>query len=61
MDDDELLRKIEEVYADFNYPQDMEELIAYMSVKANLSTYPIKGNKKRMINNLDKFLKVEKK
>ncbi|MPQ31658.1 DUF2247 family protein [Clostridium estertheticum] len=62
-DDNELLRKIEEVYADFNYPQDMEEFISYMPVKNdyNLSANSIEYNNKRMINNLDNFLAVEKK
>ncbi|MGO5073291.1 DUF2247 family protein [Clostridium sporogenes] len=60
-DDNELLRKVEEVYADFNYPQDMEEFIAYMPAKDNSSTHSLEDNKKRMINNLDNFLTVEKK
>ncbi|AAK78331.1 hypothetical protein BJV85_003667 [Clostridium acetobutylicum] len=60
-DDNELLRKVEEVYADFNYPQDMEQFIAYMPAKNNSVTHSIEDNNKRMINNLDKFLIVEKK
>lgn len=62
-DDNELLRKIEEVYSDFNYPQDMEEFISYMPVKNdyNLSANSIEDNNKRMISNLDNFLAVEKK
>lgn len=60
-DYNELLRKLEEVYADFNYPQDMEEFIEYMPSKDNLSLYSIEDNKKYMINNLDKFLTLEEK
>jgi len=62
-DNNELLSEIEEVYADFNYPQDMEEFIPYMPVKSNckLSTNSIEDNNKRMINNLDNFLVLEKK
>ena len=60
-DDNELLKKVEEVYADFNYPQEMEEFIAYMPAKENIATNSIEDNIKRMINNLDKFLIVEKK
>ncbi|URZ03810.1 DUF2247 family protein [Clostridium felsineum] len=59
-DDNELLRKIEEVYADFNYPQDMEGFISYMPVKDNSYTYYHEENKKRMINNLENFLTSEK-
>ncbi|URZ15089.1 DUF2247 family protein [Clostridium felsineum] len=59
-DDNELLRKIEEVYADFNYPQDMEGFISYMPVKDNSYTYYHEENKKRMINNLENFLISEK-
>lgn len=60
-DDNELLRKVEEVYADFNYPQEMEEFIAYMPVKDNSVIHSSEDNKKRMINNLDNFLIEEKK
>lgn len=60
-DYNELLRKVEEVYADFDYPEDMEGFIAYMPVKDNSSAHSVEDNKKRMINNLDKFLIVEKK
>lgn len=60
-DDNELLKKVEEVYADFNYPQEMEGFIAYMPAKENIATNSIEDNIKRMINNLDKFLIVEKK
>lgn len=60
-DDNELLKKVEEVYADFNYPQEMEVFIAYMPTKENIATNSIEDNIKRMINNLDKFLIVEKK
>lgn len=60
-DDNELLKKVEEVYADFNYPQEMEGFIAYMPAKENIATNSIEDNIKLMINNLDKFLIVEKK
>ena len=60
-DDNELLKKVEEVYADFNYPQEMEGFIAYMPPKENIATNSIEDNIKRMINNLNKFLIVEKK
>lgn len=61
-DDTELLKKIEEVYADFNYPQDMETFITYMPANNsyNLSANSLADNKKCMIDNLDKFLVIEK-
>lgn len=60
-DNNELLRKVEEVYADFNYPQDMDEFIAYMPVKGSVLMNSIEDNNKRMINNIDNFLESEKK
>jgi len=60
-DANELLKKVEEVYADFNYPQEMEGFIAYMPVKDNVATNSIEDNIKRMVNSLDNFLIEEKK
>ena len=60
-DNNELLEKVEEVYADFNYPQDMDEFIAYMPAKGSVLMNSIEDNNKRMINNLDNFLELEKK
>ena len=60
-DNNELLEKVEEVYADFNYPQDMDEFIAYMPAKGSVLMNSIEENNKRMINNLDNFLELEKK
>lgn len=60
-DANELLKKVEEVYADFNYPQEMEGFIAYMPVKDNVATNSIEDNIKSMINSLDNFLIEEKK
>lgn len=57
----ELLKKVEEVYTDFNYPQEMEGFIAYMPAKENIATNSIEDNIKYMINKLDKFLRLEKK
>lgn len=59
-DNNELLKKVEEVYADFNYPQDMDEFIAYMPVKGSVLMNSIEDNNKRIINNLDNFLESEK-
>ena len=60
-DANELLKKVEEVYADFNYPQEMEGFIAYMPVKDNVAANSIEDNIKRMINSLDNFIIEEKK
>ena len=60
-DANELLKKVEEVYADFNYPQEMEKFIAYMPVRDNVATNSIEDNIKRMINSLDNFIIEEKK
>ena len=61
-DNNKLLSKVEEVYADFNYPQDMEGFIPYMPIKdkCNLFINEIEYNNKRMINKLDEFLILEK-
>jgi hypothetical protein len=59
--DNELLKKVEEVYADFNYPQEMDGFITYMPNKGNVANNSIEDSVKRMINNLDEFLTIEKK
>ena len=43
------------------YPQDMDEFIAYMPAKGSVLMNSIEDNNKRMINNLDNFLELEKK
>lgn len=61
-DNEEILDKVEEVYADFGYPQDMESFIAYMPVKDNYdsSKHSREENNKRLIGLFDDFLKAEK-
>ncbi|HLC07318.1 MAG TPA: DUF2247 family protein [Candidatus Babeliales bacterium] len=57
----ELLEKIAEVYADFNYPPDMEELIYYMPAKNyDPSQYSQHENEQRLLTLFDKFLEKEK-
>jgi len=56
-----LLEKIAEVYADFNYPSDMEEFINYMPAKNyDPSKYSITENRQRLLKKFDDFLNKEK-
>lgn len=57
----ELLEKIAEIYADFNYPEDMEEFIYYMPAKNyDPSEYSLQENENRLINLFYNFLEEEK-
>jgi len=57
----ELLEKIAEVYADFNYTPDMEEFIYYMPAKNYVpSRHSFQENEDRSINLFYKFLEKEK-
>ena len=57
----ELLEKIAEVYADFNYTPDMEEFIYYMPAKNyDPSRHSSQENEDRLINLFYKFLEKEK-
>jgi len=60
--DEELLYKIEGVYADFNYPSDMDGFIYYMPIKdssVNQNLSPSEARKK-LIESFKKFLVEEK-
>lgn len=60
-----LLEKIEAVYADFNYPSDMENFISYMPCKNNenydVSEHTYKENINHIIENFNIFLENEHK
>ena len=57
----ELLEKVAEIYADFNYPEDMEEFIYYMPAKNyDPSQYSFQENEDRLINLFYDFLDKEK-
>lgn len=57
----ELLEKIAEIYADFNYFSDMENFIYYMPAKNYDPTqHSLQENENRLINLFDKFLRQEK-
>ncbi|MBD1221954.1 DUF2247 family protein [Virgibacillus halodenitrificans] len=60
-DFEELLNKITEVYADFNYPEDMDTFINYLEPKDgfNPSQYPKEDNVIRLINLFNYFMKQE--
>ena len=60
-DASELLKNVEEVYADFCYPQEMKEFILYMPVEDNVVASSIEDNIKRMVNSFESFLIDEKK
>lgn len=57
----QLLEKIAEIYADFNYPEDMEEFIYYMPAKNyNPSQHSFQENEDRLVNLFYNFLEKEK-
>ncbi|WP_339191771.1 DUF2247 family protein [Bacillus sp. FSL K6-1003] len=61
-DSEELLNQIAEVYADFNYPEDMDSFINYLPSKDNLqSKYSKEENIARLINLFNEFLNKEHK
>lgn len=59
-----LIEKTDMVYADFDYPQDMEKFISYMPIADEyISTeHPLEDNRKYLLNKLDAFIneQVEK-
>ncbi|KXZ19962.1 hypothetical protein AXI57_00870 [Bacillus atrophaeus] len=62
-DFEELLNQIAEVYADFNYPEDMDSFINYLPPKDNFnqSKYSKEENVARLINLFNEFLNKEHK
>ena len=62
-DNKELLEKVEEVYTDFGYPEDMESFIAYMPAKDNYdpSKHCVEENNKHLVELFYDFLEKEKK
>ena len=60
-DFEELLYKVAEVYADFNYPEDMDSFINYLEPKDgfNPSQYSKEENVIRLINLFNDFMKKE--
>lgn len=61
-DFEELLNKVTEVYADFNYPEDMDSFINYLPPKDgfNPSQYSKDENLVRLINLFNDFLNKER-
>lgn len=61
-DFEELLNKVAEVYADFNYPEDMDSFINYLAPKDcfNPVQYSQEENVVRLINLFNDFLNKEK-
>lgn len=60
--DDELLLKLEKVYADFDYPSDMNEFIYYMppTDEYDPSVHSDEENKERLINKFNEFMSIYK-
>lgn len=61
-DNETILSTIENVYADFDYPEDMESFISYMPVDDPTYTpseHTLKENEQRLIEKFNKFLKNE--
>ena len=57
----ELLERITEVYADFNYPFDMEDFIYYMPAKDyDPAQHTFEENQDRLLDLFDSFLQKEK-
>jgi len=52
---------LDEVYADFDYPEDMEEFVSYMPIKDdyNPSTHTREENIERRLRKVDEFLERE--
>lgn len=61
-DSQSLLAEIENIYADFDYPTDMESFIAYMppSDSYNTSEHSEEENIQHLIENFDSFMTNEK-
>ena len=59
---EELLNKVAEVYADFNYPEDMDSFINYLEPNDgfNPSKYSKEENLMRLINLFNKFIYKER-
>lgn len=59
---EDVLSRVENVYADFEYPEDMNSFISYMPVedgKYNPSEHNEAENKQRLIGKFNEFLKNE--
>lgn len=62
-DFDILAEKLDEVYADFNYPEDMEDFVSYMPVKDmyDVDKHTIRDNQERIIKKAKEFLEDKRK
>lgn len=61
-DNQELLEEIETIYADFNYPSDMEGFISYMPIQEaeyDVSMHSTQENEQRLINKFNIFMSEE--
>lgn len=61
-DNQDLLDKIETVYADFNYPPDMESFISYMPIQDDeydVSKHSSQENEQRLIDKFNTFMNKE--
>ncbi|MBO5059787.1 MAG: DUF2247 family protein [Clostridia bacterium] len=59
----ELLEKAEDIYADFDYPSDMESFISYMPVRSDdydASIHTDEENEERLISEFDIFMDSER-
>jgi len=58
MEFDDLSNKLDELYASFNYPEDMEEFISYMPIKDNYdpTIHTREENMERIFKKIDEFL-----
>lgn len=51
-----LQEKVDIIYSDFGYPEDMEELVSYMPQKAGCNTDMVYGEKNSFFEKLNRFL-----
>lgn len=61
-DNQELLDEIETIYADFNYPSDMESFISYMPIQDDeydTSMHSTQENEQHLIDNFNTFMNKE--
>lgn len=58
--DEELLIKVEGLYADFNYPEDMKTFIYYMPVEKEVIGLTSKDARAELVKKLKAFLREEK-
>lgn len=57
-----LLEQVDMIYADFDYPKDMDKFISYMPIsdEFDLTSCPIEDNRNYLLSKLDIFIKEQR-